>query len=571
MSTLYGATFLGSWKSVWGTNNGEAFFFFKAVPHSDLDCAFINAVRVISRAFSPLILAKVIDDGIVAEDMGVVLWWGSIMIGMSLLAFTSGIINSFYAAHTSQSTGYDIRAQLYQKVQDFSLANLQKFQTSSLITRLTNDVTQIQNTIFMGLRIMLRAPLLVIGGTIMALIVNARLALFLVVTIPVLIFFLIWMMRKGSVAFKQVQLKLDRVNHVIRENLAGMKLVKAFVRRRHEAKRFSKENEELKDKTVYALRLMEVTMPILLLLMNASIIGVLWFGNVQVQAGGVQVGEIVAIINYVTRITGALTVFAMIVMVFSRSRASAERISEVLDTEVDLRDGQGALPQLSDVTGSSISFQNVSFSYPEIKEPALRELSFNVQGGQTIAILGGTGSGKTSLFQLIPRLYDVGEGAIRIDGTDIRAMKIKEVRQMIGYVPQEALLFSGSIKDNIAWGSETASFEDIVQAAKDAQIHQMIERLPNQYETKIGQKGVNLSGGQKQRLSIARALVRKPRILLLDDSTSALDVETEASLLTALRKYSCTILLITQKLGTAKSADEIFLLNDGEIIKKREP
>ncbi|WP_246942979.1 ABC transporter ATP-binding protein [Bacillus pinisoli] len=513
----------------------------------------------------PLLMAKIIDDGIIKGDLQVVIYWGAIMIGMSLLAFLAGIINSFYAAHVSQSYGFDIRKHLYEKVQAFSFANFNKFPTSSLITRMTNDVTQLQNTIFMGLRIMLRAPLLIIGGVIMSLVVNVKLAFLLVVTVPVLFFFLVWVMNKGGALFSHVQKRLDAVNGVMRENLVGMRLIKAFLRRNHEVKRFTKANEELREKTVSALRLMETTMPLLLVLMNASIIAILWFGSFNVNNGGAQVGEVVAIVHYAMRITSALSVFSWIVMAFSRARASANRIVEVLDTEIDLTESTQVNHEAKVVSGR-IEFQGVSFKYPDTTETVLDDISFHVNPGETVAILGATGSGKTSLFQLIPRLYDVSAGKVLIDGQDVTFMKMENIRKQIGYVPQEALLFTGSVRENIEWGKDHASMDEIIKAAKDAQIHQTIEKLPKQYETVLGQKGVNLSGGQKQRLSIARALIRNPKILLLDDSTSALDLKTEAKLLKAIREYTCTTLIITQKISTAIEADKILLLEEGRLI-----
>ncbi|MFD1739831.1 ABC transporter ATP-binding protein [Bacillus salitolerans] len=515
----------------------------------------------------PLLMAKIIDDGILKEDFSVVLVWGGVMVGLSLLAFLSGVTNSFYASHISQSYGYDLREALFKKIQSFSFANFNLFPTSSLITRLTNDVTQIQNTVFMSLRIMLRAPLLIIGGVVMALIVDVKLGLMLVVTVPILFVFLVWVMGKGWGLFRSVQERLDKVNSVMRENLMAMRLIRAFMRRNFEVNRFNRTNEQLMEKTVSAFRLMETTMPILLLVMNLSIIAVLWFGSFEVQSGDAKVGEVVAIVNYAMRITMALSIFSFIVMAFSRARASANRIEEVLVTDIDLIDSVD-IDKSARIEAGKIEFQHVSFQYPGTKAPVLEDISFIIEPGETVAILGATGSGKTSLFQLIPRLYDVTKGKVLLDDQDISSMKMKDVRRKIGYVPQEALLFTGSVKQNIAWGKEDATMEEMIQAAKDAQIYETIEKLPLKFEAILGQKGVNLSGGQKQRLSIARALVRKPKILLLDDSTSALDLKTEGKLLNALKRYSCTTLIITQKINTALEADKIFLLEDGKLIAK---
>ncbi|MED4018302.1 ABC transporter ATP-binding protein [Sutcliffiella cohnii] len=517
--------------------------------------------------FHPLLMAKIIDDGILQGDLSVVMKWGGIMVGLSFVAFAAGIINSFFAAHVSQSFGFDIRRAMYEKIQSFSFANFNFFPTSSLITRMTNDVTQIQNTVFMSLRIMLRAPLLVIGGVIMALFVNFRLALFVLIAVPFLFFFLVWVMRKGSGLFTAVQQKVDGVNNVMRENLGGIRLIRAFLRHDHESKRFTKASGELQDKTVRALRLMEIAMPILLLVMNLTIIAVLWFGNIGVQNNNARVGEIVAIVNYVTRITGALSILSFIIMAFSRAKASSTRLAEVLEEEIDLVDIEQA-KEMETVDPPHIEFDAVSFRYPGTNTTVIENISFEVKPGETVAILGSTGSGKSSLFQLLPRLYDVDEGAIYIDGQDIKQLKLTYLRRLIGYVPQESLLFTGTVSDNLSWGKENATMEEMIEATKAAQIHDTIERLPKGYETRLGQKGINLSGGQKQRLSIARALIRKPKILMMDDSTSALDLKTEGKLLQALKKYECTTFIITQKVSTATEADKILLMDDGMLLEQ---
>ncbi|WP_064094475.1 ABC transporter ATP-binding protein [Rossellomorea aquimaris] len=522
-------------------------------------------VELAVELLNPLFMAKIIDDGVLKEDMDLVLTWGGIMVGMSILAFISGITNSFFAAHTSQGFGYDVRGSLYQKIQSFSFESFNKLPTSSLITRLTNDVRQLQNTIFMSLRIMLRAPLLVIGSTIMALIVNARLAIILLFVIPVVWLFLLWVLKRGWKLFERVQGRLDRVNEVMKENLGGMRLIKAYTRGKFEENRFHTASEDLKERTMSALRFMEIIMPLLMLMMNMAILFVLWFGSVEVTTGGAKVGEVVAIVTYVTRISSVFSIFSFIITSFSRARASAQRVDEVLHTEVDLKDGDDVKAENS-IEKGEISFHSVSFQYPNTKEKVLHNLSFKIEPGQTVSILGATGSGKSSLFQLIPRLYDASEGEIQIDGLPIGSMLLKNLRKSIGYVPQEAILFSGSVKENLLWGKEEATEEDMIQAVKDAQIYETIENLQEGFDTVLGQKGINLSGGQKQRLSIARALIRKPKILLLDDSTSALDLKTEGKLLKALKNYNCTTLIITQKISTAMESDCILLLEDGVLI-----
>lgn len=520
--------------------------------------------ELVVELLQPLLMAKIINEGVMVKDLRAIAIWGGVMILFSILAFVSGIFNTYYASHASQSFGYDLRKNLFQHIQSLSYSQFSIFPSGSLMTRLTNDVQQIQNTMFMLLRIMIRAPLLIIGGLLMAFLVHPSLALILTIVVPFLFLFLVFIMNKGSKMFGVVQEKLDNVNTVIGENLSGMKLIRAFLRKDYEEKRFNEENDILKVKTASVLRYMEVTMPSLLLLMNIAIVFILWFGNQKITGGSANVGEVVAIVNYATRITSALSVFSFIIMAFSRARASSARISEVLNTSSQLNDKEDS-KHIKDLQGE-IDFRQVSFRYEKQNTWALKNLSFTVRTGETMAILGSTGSGKSTIANLIPRLYDSTEGTVSIDGVDVGNFKQEELRQYIGIVPQEALLFTGSIKDNILWGNRAASDEDIISACRDAQIYDMVRRLPEQFSTKIGQKGVNLSGGQRQRLSIARALIRKPRILLLDDSTSALDVNTEKKLLSALKTYHSTKIIITQKISTAIRADKILILKDGEKV-----
>lgn len=545
----------------------KVFLFLKPYRIAAIIALSLTLLELLVELFLPMLMAKIIDEGILVGDLSVVFTWGSFMLGMTFIVFCAGVTNSFFSSHVSQSVAFDIRKALYSKIQTFTFANFNRFPTASLITRLTNDVTQLQNTVFMSLRIALRAPLLVFGGMIMSLFVNARLAFFLVVTVPLLITFLLWVMNKGGKWFKTVQERLDGVNSVMRENLAGMRLIKAFLRQMHEMKRFSKANTSLKDTTMKALRLMEIVMPVLMLIMNLSIILILWFGSFEVNTGGASVGEVVAIINYAMRMTAAFSVFSWIIVALSRAKASAQRVEDVLQTDVDVVNKE-SMDKGLEIKRGKLEFQSVSFTYPDGETPVLKNVSFTAEPGDTVAILGATGAGKTTLFNLIPRLYDVNQGQIIIDDHDIKEYKLEHLRQAIGYVSQEVILFSGSVRENIAWGKELASSEEIREAALHAQIHETIMKLPKQYDTLIGQRGVNLSGGQKQRLSIARALIRKPKILLLDDSTSALDVKTEAKLLQALKMYRCTTLIITQKISTAMDADLILLIEDGEILEQ---
>lgn len=522
-------------------------------------------VELVVELLLPIFLVKMIDEGIMKHDFSLVLQWGFIMLLASFISFVSGIVNSFAAAHVGQHFGFDLRNRLFEKLQTLGLEQLLSFHPSSLITRLTNDVTQLQNTVFMSLRIMLRAPLLVVFGMIMALVVHIKLALIYVIFVPILFAFLVWMMNKGALLFKVVQGKLDLINHVIRENLTAMKLIKAYVRGKYEERRFREANEEYKNRTIFTMRTVEITMPILLFLMNMSILLILWYGNIEIQHDGATPGEIVAIVNYGMRITAALSIFTFIIVVFSRAKASAERVSDLLEAEGD----QSVITSKSQdniILNGKITFNDVSFYYPTTNKPIIRQISFSVRPGEKVAVLGETGSGKTSLLQLIPRLFDASIGQVCIDDTDVRSIDKRLLRSQIGFVPQDTLLFSGTIKENILWGKKDASMDEAIKAAQAAQIHETIMDMPNQYETVIGQKGSNLSGGQRQRIAIARALIRNPKILLLDDCTSALDVQTEARLLKELETYNCTTIMVTQKISTAMKADTILLLQEGQLI-----
>ncbi|WP_339178605.1 ABC transporter ATP-binding protein [Oceanobacillus sp. FSL W7-1293] len=512
----------------------------------------------------PLFLGLMINQGVVNQDIQNISFWGSIMIGLALLSFLAGVLNSFLSSHVSFSYAYDLREELFSKIQNFTYAKLNKYPTSSLVTRFTNDIRQIQNTVFMVLRIMAKAPLTVLGGVIMAFVVNAQLALIFLVTVPLLILFLLWILKISSKLFKQVQSNVDDVNRVMQENLAGMRLIKAFTRRSTEENRFDGANRTLAVTTRKTFRIVESTGPVLLFVMNLSLIFIIWFGSIQTVNGQANIGEVVTMINYALRVAMAISMFSFIIMILSRTKASAERISEVLTEE----DGeQEKLKQAGfSLSKGRIVFENVSFRYPDALKETLSDISFSVNAGERLAIIGATGSGKTSLFQLIPRLYEPSKGNIYVDDIPLTDYSFKVLRDGIGYVPQTPLLFTGSIFDNIAFGKKDATMDEVIQAAKDAQIHDTIQHLEHQYETRVGQKGVNLSGGQKQRISIARALIRKPEMLMLDDSTSALDLATEARFLQALDHYPCTVLLITQKITTAKTSDRILLLDQGKVL-----
>lgn len=524
----------------------------------------LTFIELIVELLLPFFLGKMINLGVKGHDLDYIIYWGSIMVGMAIFALFAGIINSYFSSHVSVRFAHDLREKLFEKIQSFSFKHLQRFPTSSIVTRFTNDVRQVQQTLFMALRIMVRAPLMVIGGVIMAFIVNPRLALIFLITVPLLVSFIFWVLRKSTAMFRKVQSKVDLVNRVMQENLSNMRLVKAFLRRTYEESRFHQANKELADRTRSTFRFVEASTPILIFIMNMSLISILWFGNIQSIAGETDVGDVVAIVNYALRISMAISMFTFITMGLSRAQASATRLSTLLDVPVeDVETSSKEDAPL--VTDGTITFEHVDFSYNKNKELILHDISFHVRGKERLAIMGATGSGKTTLFQLIPRLYDVHHGEIYIDEVPLTSYPIDYIRTNIGYVPQSPLLFSGTVRSNIAWGKEDATEFEIIQAAKKAQIHDTIMKLPKKYDTLIGQRGVNLSGGQQQRLSIARALVRTPHILMLDDSTSALDVETEMRLLDAIEEDKCTTLIITQKVSTAMRADRILLMDKGSV------
>lgn len=543
------------------------FRFLKKYRAAALVAVGLMFIELMIELLQPYMIAKIIDEGIAASNLQIVMLWGGILLACTAVSFGSGILSSFYSAHVSQSFGYDLREKLYEKVQALTFSSFNRFAEASLITRLTNDIVQLQNTVFMGLRIMLRAPLFVLGSVVFSLIINFKLAIWFAAAIPFLFVFLVWVMKRGEALFRLVQQKVDHVNSVLQQNLMGIRLVRLFLRSKYEEGRFSSTTSELKDRTVSAMKLTELALPVILFVMNISVLLILWFGRAQLELSEASAGEVVAVVNYAIRTTGILSIMSMIVVNFSRARASGLRIEEVMEAEEET--AQAGLKDSSKKNAQGeIKFEQVSFRYPETNERTLSEISFHARPGETIAIMGATGSGKTSLLQLLPRLFEIEEGSILIDGRNIQQLKLHDVRSGIGFVPQELILFSGTIADNIRWGKKEASMEEVIEAAKLAQIHDTIMQLPKQYDTWIGQMGVNLSGGQKQRVTIARAIIRKPSILLLDDSTSALDANTERALLTALKQIKCTILLVTQKISTNRNADHILLLDDGKLLEQ---
>lgn len=524
---------------------------------------FLMVVELVVELIQPIIMARIIDEGILQEDLQTVYFYGAILLGITIIAFVGGIISSFYASEVSQGVGYDMRRDMFERVQMFSVMKMKQFATSTLLTRLTNDVTQVQGLLFASMRIMLRAPLFIVFGIVMSFTLNVSLGLILISVVPVIVIIMLFLMTKGMSLFRKVQEKMDHVNRVIQENLIAIKLIKAFQRRTYENERFFKVNQSLKDINKKALWVMEIVMPIVMLVMNVALIALIWYGNLQLEGGSAQAGEVVAVINYATRILASFGVFSFLLMNLSRGRTSAKRIEEILTATTDDQISKEAKLSIH----GDVRFEQVSFRYPQSSKNALSNINFQVKAGEKVGIIGETGSGKTTLLHLIPYLFEATSGRITIDDKDIKQLK-NRVRYDITLVPQDGFLFSGTILDNIRWGNQDLAEEQAIQAAKEAQLHDFIMSLPKGYHTYVGQRGVNLSGGQKQRLSIARALADNPKILLLDDSTSALDVETEEKVLDAIRKRHCTIFIVSQKISSVLDADQILLLENGTIAAR---
>ncbi|MGB9681576.1 MAG: ABC transporter ATP-binding protein [bacterium] len=524
-------------------------------------------IEVICDLSQPSLLARIIDNGVMKGDLTFILRTGLLMIGIAGIGMIGGVGCTIASSIASQSFGTDLRSDVFKKVQSFSFSNLDRFKTGSLITRLTNDIVQLQTVVLMSLRIVVRAPLLFVGGVIMTILISPKLAMILLFSIPLLLIGFVYITRHSFPLFTLLQQKIDKVNSVIRENLSGVRVVKAFVRSELEKYRFASANEELMNTAISAFMLVISIMPVMMLIMNLSVVAVLWFGGIQVHKGGLQVGEIMALINYMTQILFSLMMIGNILIFVTRASASAERINEVLETKLDIENPKNA--DTTPITNGEVVFENVYFSYNrQDGEPVLKDISFVASSGETVAILGTTGAGKSTLVSLIPRLYDPTKGRILINGKDVRNVDLKVLRSAIGIVLQESILFSGTIRENICWGNENATEEEIIEATKIAQAYDFIMSFPDGFDTIIGQRGVNLSGGQKQRLAIARAIIKKPVILILDDSTSAVDLATEQRILKGLKEMmrQCTTFIIAQRISTVMNADKILILDNGRIV-----
>ena len=515
----------------------------------------------------PKLMSLIINNGVAGRDTGYILKTGLLMAAVVVCMAVGGILGSYFAAKASINFTTDLRRDVFKKVQQFSFANIDSFSTGSLVTRLTNDIQQVQNVLTMGLKMALRAPGMFVGALFMAFMMNGRLAAILLVVIPLLSLAIGLILKTAFPRFEAMQKKLDRLNSGIQESLTNVRVVKSFVREDFEIGKFSGLNQDLRDSGMRALKIVIATMPVMMFAMNVTTLAVVWYGGNLIIGGSMPVGDLTAFNTYIVQILMSLMMLSMVFLQSSRARASLKRITEVLDTVVDLNDDQAARKELR-VEKGSVEFKDVSFGYGKGGDRVLEHISFKAEPGQTIGIIGATGSGKTSLVQLIPRLYDVTEGAVLVDGVDVRDYSLKTLRNGVGMVLQKNVLFSGTIEENLRWGDEDASREELVKAAVNAQADGFVTAFKNGYHTEIGQGGAGVSGGQKQRLCIARALLKKPKILILDDSTSAVDTATEAAIRESFKNElkDTTRIIIAQRISSVQDADRILVLDDGKII-----
>lgn len=525
-------------------------------------------VEVIGEVMLPAMMADIINVGAANHDIPYIITKGIMMVITAFIMMAGGIGGAYFAAKAAMHFGRDLRKDLFRKVQKFSFANIDSFSTGSLVTRLTNDITQLQNVIMMGLRMMLRAPGMLIGAVIMAFMMNASLAVIILIVAPLLAIAIGIIIRIAFPRFELMQKKLDQLNSNIQETLTNVRVIKSFVRGDYEKERFSNSNEELKKSGLDAFKIVIIQMPIMTFAMNATVIAVVWFGGNQILGKTMQVGDLTAFTTYVTQILMSLMMLAMVLLQSSRAVASSKRIGEVLDTEIDLTDDNAAQKSKL-IENGKIEFKHVSFRYYKNNhEKVLDDIDFTVEPGQTVGIIGSTGSGKTTLVQMIPRLYDVDEGEVLVDGVNVRDYSLENLRNGVSMVLQKNVLFSGTILENLQWGDEHATEAEIKAAADAAQADAFVSNFPEGYETELGQGGVNVSGGQKQRLCIARALLKKPKILILDDSTSAVDTATEAQIRECFHTSlsHTTKLIIAQRISSVMDADIILVMEEGKIV-----
>lgn len=521
-------------------------------------------LQSISDLYLPTLMSDIIDKGVVVGDISYIWKIGGLMLVVSAFGACASVFASYYSSKAAMGLGRDVRRKVFNHVEKFSLQEFDELGTASLITRTTNDITQVQQVVIMMLRMVVSAPIMLIGGVIMAVSKDAKLSLVIVGTTPFLVGSILLILYKGVPLFKLVQERLDKLNLVLRENLTGIRVIRAFNREVSEKKRLERANRELTDVSIKVNKVMAFMMPVMMLIMNLTIVAVIWFGSVRIDNGGMQIGDLMAFIQYVMQIMFALVMASMMFIMVPRAAVSAKRINEVLDMKPTFQDSG---TKTANKERGTLEFDNVTFSYPGAEEPALKNISFSTKPGEVTAIIGGTGSGKSTLIHLIPRFYEVSSGAIRVNGVDIRDVKQAEIRSKMGLVPQKALLFTGTIAENIRFGKEDASLDEIKHAAQIAQADDFISEMADGYDSLIEQGGSNLSGGQKQRLSIARALIRKADIYLFDDSFSALDYRTDALLRKALKDEitNSTVLIVAQRVSTVVDADRIIVLNNGNI------
>lgn len=526
--------------------------------------------EVAGEVMLPKFMSMIINNGVASRNVAYIGKMGALMVLTVLFMAVGGILGAYFSAKASISFTSDMRNDLFQKVQQFSFENIDGYSTGSLVTRLTNDVQQVQTVLMMGLRMALRAPGMFLGALIMAFMMNRQLAVIILIVIPLLLAAILLILKTAFPRFGEMQRRLDRLNSGIQESLTNVRVVKSFVREDHEIEKFSRLNRDLKESSLRALRIVITTMPVMMFAMNVTTLAVVWYGGNIIIAGKMPVGDLTAFTTYIVQILMSLMMLSMVFLQSSRASASMKRINEIFDTEIGLND-DNAKNKDKKVTEGRVEFKNVSFGYSGEngrKDLVLEGISFMAEPGQTIGIIGSTGSGKTSLVQLIPRLYDVTGGEVLVDGVNVKEYSLKHLREGVGMVLQKNILFSGTIKENLRWGNEDAPMEDVIRFSESAQADPFVKTFKNGYDTEMGQGGVNVSGGQKQRLCIARALLKRPKILILDDSTSAVDTATEAKIRESLYHdlKDTTKIIIAQRISSVQEADQILVLEDGKII-----
>lgn len=526
---------------------------------------------VMAELSMPLLMARVIDIGIPVKDVPFITRTGLYMIGLALAAICFGVLNMRLTTNVSMGFGANLRDALFEKIQQFSFNNIDYFSTASLITRLTNDVNNIQSTVMMILRLLVRAPMMLIIAFFLAYSINAELSIVLAIAIPILAVGILLIMRTAVTRFSIVQKRIDALNNTVQENLVGIRVVKSFVREDHEIEKFSAANDNLTNAGISAMSIAILNLPVMMLVMNGATIAIIWMGGQMVFAGSLGAGGLIGFLSYVIQILMSVMMISMVILMSARAEASGKRIIEVLETDIDILEPRKPVIPVRQAQQASgqVEFRNVSFKYHQSDsgENVLSDITFTARPGQVIGLVGGTGTGKSTLVHLIPRLYDVSAGAVLVDGVDVREYSLEALREKIGIVLQKNTLFSGTIRENVLWGHSSASEEDMIAACRDAQAHEFIVSFPNGYDTLLGQGGVNVSGGQKQRLCIARAMLKKPEILILDDSTSAVDTATEASIRASFYQNlaGTTVLIIAQRISSVRGADQILVLDDGHI------